>query len=102
MHERITIEQRTNAKDNTGSPIPTWTAFARVYADVRPLSGSERESFRLGKAEVTTQFRIRYKRGLLPTMRIDWRGKKYAISEVIDETARRAEMVVLAFADAVK
>lgn len=102
MRERITIEQRLSTKDNTGSPVSSWSLYARVFADVRPLSGAERDSFRLGKAEVTTQFRIRYRRGILPTMRIDWRGKKYSISEVIDEAARRAEMVLLATADAVK
>ncbi len=102
MRERITLEQRSQAKDNTGSPVSVWTEFGRVWADVRPLSGAERESYRIGRSEVTTQFRIRYRNGVLPTMRIDWRGKKFAITEVIDEAARRAEMVLLATADAVK
>lgn len=102
MREWVTIEQSVRDKDSTGSPVLSWSIFARVPADVTPLSGSDRETYRLENAEVTTQFRIRYRAGLLPTMRVRWAGRVYRLTEVIDQTARRQEQVLLGYADAVR
>lgn len=101
MRERITIEQQAPTRGAAGSVVENWAAFKTVYAEVAPIAGREYTTLRAAQAEISTRFRIRYLSGVVPTMRVNWRGQIFGISEVIDIGARRREMELYGSAEAV-
>jgi len=99
--QRISIKKRTSTgKDSYGSEQYVWSTHIRTWARVSPLSGTEQERFRQDKAMATTEFKMRHIKNIVPDMVIEYGGKDYNISEVIDTDAGRTELVILGFADA--
>ena len=101
MRERVEIQHKAPIRAAAGSIIENWTEFSTVFAAVEPISGREYTTLRAGQAEITTRFRIRYLAGVLPTMRVLWRGQVYRLSEVIDIGARRRELELYGSAEVV-
>lgn len=61
LDRRISIESRTDTRDDHGQPIPSWSRIGRVrWANVRPVSGFE--GFRAEQfiARQQTEFLVRY------------------------------------------
>lgn len=89
LNKRIVIESLTQTKDVYGGMVDSWATFATVWARVNNLSGNEKRATLLGGqvAEARTEFTIRYRAGILPTMRISYDGKKYNIRHVNNEYA---------------
>ena len=89
LDRRITIEQLTQGKGaDYGEPTETWSAWATVWANVYYGGGREFEQARQINAEIDTQFQIRYRPGILATMRIAYDGRYYDIYR-IDEVGRK-------------
>lgn len=58
-NRRIVIERATVATDpGSGEEIKTWGTLATVWAEMMPLSDSERVKAAEVSAEITTRFRI--------------------------------------------
>ncbi len=70
LRHRVTIQQLTTTRDAEGVTTETWTNVATVWAAVEPLQGREYFQAQAVNAEVTTRVRIRYRAGIVPTMRI--------------------------------
>lgn len=90
MDRRITIQQLTQGVgEEYGEPTETWSDWSTVWANVYYGGGREFEAARQLNAEIDTQFQIRYRAGMLPTMRIVYEGRYYDIYR-IDEVGRRS------------
>lgn len=87
LNRRITIQQLTNTVDDEGIPVETWTDVCTVWAARSPLSGKEYFAAAAANAEKTVKYRIRYRPGVLPNMRlVDHRdGVTYEIKAVLDD-----------------
>lgn len=70
MDRRIIIQQRTDTEDARGELVPTWATWATVWAQKQPLRG--REFFSAGQMQTPAdvRYRIRWRAGVLPTMRV--------------------------------
>lgn len=83
MDRRITIQAPTQAQGGTyGEPTQSWAEWAVVWAKVTSTGGREFHDAAQLSAEITTRFQIRYKAGLVPTMRILFEGRIYHIHHV--------------------
>ena len=89
MDRLITIETFTEAQDNFGEPIKTWTTLATVWAEVVPTRGTERFVAAQTHAERTTTFRIRYRDDVTEEMRIVWESAEYDISGIVELKRQR-------------
>lgn len=84
LRHRITIQRKTEAKDEWGTPIPGgWEDVALVWADIKHQSGSE--SIRAGAdvSIVRASVRIRWRTGIDAGMRVLYQGQAYDIEAVL-------------------
>lgn len=89
LRHLITIQQRTNTRDEYGQPIPAWATFATVWAEVLDMTGREFvESQEARAAEVSVTVIIRYLAGVKPTMRIIHSSRTLQIAAVLDPEGR--------------
>lgn len=87
LNRKITIEQVTNTVDAEGIFTETWSTFAVIRAARRPLNGREFFEAAAINAEKTVKYQVRYRKGLLPNMRVTdaLDGKVYNIRAVLDD-----------------
>ncbi|AWY43856.1 head-tail adaptor protein [Pseudomonas putida] len=81
LRHRITIQEPGLIQDpDTGEMIPGWvTVWEKVAASVEPLSARDLIAAQAVQSEASGRVVIRYRAGVLPTMRILHRGDVYEI-----------------------
>lgn len=71
LRHKITFQKLDKVKDPiSGELIDDWTNFATVWGSVEDLAGKEFFAAQQINAEITTQVKIRYLKGIKATMRI--------------------------------
>jgi SPP1 family predicted phage head-tail adaptor len=70
LRRRIEIQTNTPVANGIGELVDTWTTQATVWAEIEPLTGSRYFQAKQANADVTGIIRIRYRDGMLPTMRL--------------------------------
>ncbi|SDS42081.1 phage head closure protein [Pseudomonas prosekii] len=81
LRQRITFQSPGLTQDPvTGEEIEGWTTvWDKVPASVEPLSARDLIAAQAGQSEASGRMVIRYRIGVLPTMRILHRGDVYNI-----------------------
>ncbi|AVI87288.1 phage head closure protein [Pseudomonas syringae] len=81
LRHRITFQALGRQQDPaTGEELESWqTVWDKVPAAVEPLSSRDLMAAQAGQSEATGRMVIRYRAGVLPTMRILYRGEIYGI-----------------------
>jgi SPP1 family predicted phage head-tail adaptor len=79
LDQRITLQQRSAAKDAAGQRVQAWSDVAEVWASVRVKSARDFEAAAADQASSLISVRIRQRPGVSGTMRISWRGVAYDI-----------------------
>lgn len=89
LKSRVTIKQLTGGQDEIGQPIQTWTDVARVWANIRHLSGSETIKAGAETSITKASIRIRYRTDINSGMRVYHGSTVYEIKAVLpDEESR--------------
>ena len=81
LRHLIEVQHKITPRDPvTGNFLaPAWVAFAKVWAAVEDLSARDLVAAKAGQSQVTGRVVIRYRPGVLPTMRVVHRGEIYSI-----------------------
>lgn len=81
LRQRITFQQAGLVQDPvTGEELAGWVSvWEKVPASVEPLSARDLIAAQAGQSETSGRMVIRYRSGVLPTMRILHRGDVYNI-----------------------
>ncbi|WP_109512783.1 phage head closure protein [Pseudomonas ovata] len=81
LNQRIEIQHKVGVRDpGTGEfGEPVWTRFVEVWAQKVDLSARDLIAAQAAQSEATARIVIRYRPGLLPSMRIVHRGQVYSI-----------------------
>lgn len=81
LRHRIEIQHQVTPRDPVTLEFgePEWQVFATVWAQVAPLSARDFIAAQAGQAQATGRMVIRYRSGVLPTMRILFRDEVYSI-----------------------
>ena len=82
LNERITLQRMAEGKDAWGQPLEGWVDVARLWANVRFLSGVEAIKSGAETATATASVRIR-KRDVTTAHRLLIAGKPYDITAVL-------------------
>lgn len=95
LSQRVTLQQRTAGVDALGQELTTWSDVATLWAEVQPLRG--REYFAAGQLQsaVDVRVRIRWRAGVVPTMRVVWRGEPMEIVSVIEPDAAKVSLELM-------
>ena len=92
LTERIRIEARATADNSLGEEVGAWEPIhvGSLWAKAEPIRSRELVAADQIQSAGDTRFTIRFRDGVLPSMRVVWRGKPYdIIGEPIDIEARR-------------
>ncbi|WP_313328704.1 phage head closure protein [Pseudomonas qingdaonensis] len=81
LRHRIEIQHRVASRDSDTGEYgeAVWQPFARVWSQISPLSARDFIAAKAAQSEATARIVIRYRDGVLPTMRIIYRDEIYSI-----------------------
>ena len=92
LRHRIAITQRTITQNSIGEPVKTWSTYLSTNANIEPLKGREFIDGIATQSEVTHKVRLRYRGGIVPTMRVSFCGRIFEIMYVINVGERNREI----------
>ena len=99
LRHRIKIEVLTPTQDGTGEEIGSWDEFAIRWASVEPFTGREIFSSQQVHADITHRIRLRYLPGVVPKMRVVFKGRIFDIKYIISFQERDRELELLSTED---
>lgn len=86
LRHRVTVEQFETSLGSDGERTEAWVdQFGLIPAEIAPLSGRELIAAAAVQAKVTTRIRIRYRPGVVPSMRVTHRGIHYGVEAVVPD-----------------
>jgi SPP1 family predicted phage head-tail adaptor len=98
----VAIEQQSSAQDSFGGGEQLWSTVALVYAGFETLNGRELFAAQKISADVTHKITIRYRAGIVATMRVNWtdttedRNRIFDILAPMDPDQGRQMLTLLA------
>lgn len=95
LRHLIIIEESIPSRDSFGAEVSEWIQFAKVWADVSPVSGREFASFKQINAEITTKITIRYIAGITTEMRILFGDRVFEIDSVINPEEKNISLLLM-------
>lgn len=97
LRDRLTIQTYTNSIAANGETTKTWTTFATVYAEIRPISGRELEKAGKVQGELTHVIKIRYLSGVLYKMRgVDEKSRVFEFDSVVPDRTNAKDLIITA------
>jgi len=99
MRHRIVIQLATETQDTYGDTTFAFAKVREVWAEVKPVSGTESFDQEQVDARITHRIRMRYFDGLTASHRIVHRSRNFHIIQVINTDERRIETIALAMED---
>jgi len=109
LRHRIAIQERVDMQDGeTGDVSHVWVTvndsrgnWSAVAAAIMAASAREFEAAAAVQAETSTRFVIRWRAGVLPTMRLVHKGRPYNIRGVLPDADSGLEYLTLTCTDGV-
>lgn len=98
LNRRITVEEPTATRSETGDNIETWGTYCTAFASIEPLRGQEAWTELQQTATQAVRVVVRYSAtniAITPLMRISYDGSYYDIHSVIDIENRHREVQML-------
>lgn len=80
---RVTIKEKVVSRDTYGEEDITWTPVATVWADLQPIRGREYLEMDASQADVSHRVYLRWREGIVPTMRLYFGERVLHIESVI-------------------
>lgn len=108
LRNRIQLQQQIQGQDpKTGAAVvlvwQDWPAPGKkLFASIEPLSARDFIAAQALQSQVTARIVIRYRAGVLPTMRALHRGKVYTIHGVLPDPDSGIEYLTLPVSEGVK
>ena len=96
LRQRISVERPVRTSDGGGGAAESWVLVAEVWAQIRPLSGSERAEADGLAGRVSHEVIMRYRDDVGPDDRIAFDGRLFDIRAALDVDERRRFLKCLA------
>jgi len=95
LRQILTIQNKVPTRSASGAEKDVWSEVATVWGSAEPLRGQEYlEATRL-QADLDIRFRIRYRDGIKPSMRVKHGEHYYNIVSVIHVKEQRREIQLM-------
>jgi SPP1 family predicted phage head-tail adaptor len=96
LRQRIRIEKKTVTRNAVGEEVIAWAPLVSLWASIEPLRGREYLEAKQVQASVDARIVVRYQPEILPSMRVVFSERVYAIESVIHvaEGKRETQLMV--------
>lgn len=96
LRHKITIEENQGTiNDGGGNKIPVWVPIASdVWANVRPIDGSEITTAERLEQQLTHMVTIRYRKDIEKKHRIVYRGRILKIENIINKDELNVQLIL--------
>lgn len=94
MRERVAIEAQSTVTDAAGAITTTWSPVATVWARMKPINAQQLALAGRDEGVRTYIMTIRYRTDITTAHSIVWRGRKFDVQGIVDETEQRQFMTV--------
>ena len=81
----ILIEEYSTSTDDFGGEVKTWITYKKTRAKISPFSGREFIAAQSIQSEINTRMVVRFDVGIIPKMRVTYRGVIYNIEAVLTD-----------------
>ena len=88
LNKRVTIQSPATGQDATGEPTTGWTDVATVWASIVDVSGREYVAAGGLQNSAQTKIMIRYRSGIVPSMRVVHGSDTFNIEAVLGQDRR--------------
>ena len=95
LDQRVTLEQRVEGQDEAGQPFEDWLPVFDAWAAVEPLRGKEVIRADAVASITDVLVKLRYRPGVLASMRIKHGSDTYSIATVINIKSANREAELL-------
>ena len=85
LNKRVLIQSPATGQDATGEPTTGWTDVATVWASIVDVSGREYVAAGGLQNSAQTKITIRYRSGIVPSMRVVHGATIYGIEAVLEQ-----------------
>jgi SPP1 family predicted phage head-tail adaptor len=85
LSTKVTMQQPVISQDELGQPVNKWVDVATVWANLSDISGREFIASAALQNTVQTKITIRYRAGIVPTMRVVHQASIYNIEAVLGQ-----------------
>lgn len=96
LRNRLTLQTRVGSQNSYMETEYVWTDFATVSAGIEPLQGTEKIAQAQNRGEVTHRIVMRYREGIVSTMRAVFKDRIFIFEAVLNRDERNRELTVLA------
>jgi SPP1 family predicted phage head-tail adaptor len=93
LPRRITIQTPSATQDANGEPLTTWTTWGTAWADIEDQTGRQYIASGGVQNAVQTQITIRWRAGVVPSMRITHGANTYRIEAVLGQDKRFMQLM---------
>ena len=94
LRNRVTIQSQTTTLDSYGEPDDSWVSGNTVWANIEPVSGTERDIGDGLAGIVDTRITIRYDSTATPKRRLLFGIRIFGIESVINHGERNDYMTI--------
>ena len=88
LNKRVLIQSPATGQDATGEPTTGWTDVATVWASIVDVSGREYVAAGGTQNSAQTKITIRYRAGIVPSMRVVHGSDAYNVEAVLGQDRR--------------
>ena len=92
LRHRVIIQIPARTKNAFDEWTESWQTWATVWASIEPLRGKRYFDAKQANSEVEGIIRIRYRDGILPTMRVMYGSRIFRIISIIHPKEQRQEL----------
>jgi SPP1 family predicted phage head-tail adaptor len=92
LRNRITIQIPTRTKNDFGEWVKSWADWVTVWSAIEPNQGKRFFEAAQANSEVQGIIRIRYRAGILPTMRVKYGDRIFQIISIVHPQERMREL----------
>lgn len=97
LRHRVTLLRPSGAvKNSMNEDVPSYVPVKTVWACVQPMTGKEYAEAQKIRAETTYKIAMRHFPGLLPDMRLEYKGRRFDIISVLNLGEKNEEMQLVA------
>ena len=92
LRHRITLQSVSTTPDSSGDRVEAFATFATVWARVEPLTGREQFIAQQIQSETNYRVEIRYRAGVVATMRVLFGGRTFEVVSVLNVGERNSDL----------
>lgn len=95
LRHRITLQIPSRGQNALGEWVDSWNDWVTIWGSIEPNTGKRYFEAMQASSEVQGTIVIRYRNGVLPTMRVTYGGRVFKIISIVQPKENMKELHLL-------